>query len=513
MHSWNQGYVTDINYTKGYYGTLNPLRIKLCFLAQKLLPPKISTACELGFGHGITLNFNAASANARWYGTDFNASQACFAQNLAQISTAPLNIYDDSFGEFLKRDDLPQFDFIALHGIFSWVSEEIQAQILEFIRNKLNVGGVCLMSYNCQAGWAATAPLRDLIRTYSHYLTPLGKSSSERVKEGLDFVNALMSLPCSESFKSPKLTSVLTTLSKMDSIYLAHELLNEHHHPFNFVEMSKLMGQAKLEFASYANFSDHLTNIQLLPQEKELLMQVAHNHSIYEMLKDLMFSVSFRSDYWAKGTIRLTENQALEELLKLKVVLYIPYANVDYEIKTYRGSFKLNEDFYQPILETLKDNQPTSIATIKEKLEKSLKRDVQFAELVEAMIALSNKEHIKLVQEEEHIQESQNYTQNLNRHILQQSLQPQNYINHLISPVSGEAIPLNRFELLFLYASTLFKEPKEWVSFVSNHFQKYGEKIIKDGKELSDQETMEELEKQAQAIQEWIPILHKLKVI
>ncbi|VDH01866.1 methyltransferase type 11 [Helicobacter pametensis] len=513
MHSWNQGYVTDINYTRGYYGTLNPLRIKLCFLAQKLLPPTIDTACELGFGQGITLNFNAASANAEWYGTDFNPSQAHFAEQLANISKAPLKIYDDSFEEFLQRQDLPQFDFIALHGIYAWVSKEIQEQIIEFVQKKLNIGGVCLISYNCQAGWASIAPLRDLLRTYSHYITPLGKSSSERAKEGLKFVNALMDLPCSQTLKNPKLDSVLSTLSKMDEIYLAHELLNEHHAPLNFVEMSQMMGKAKLEFASYANFSDHLTNIQLLSEEKELLMQVAHNRAIYEMLKDLMFATSFRSDYWARGVIRLSEHQALEELLKLRIILTIPYSKIDYEIKTYRGNFKLNEGFYSPVLHALSHNQPMRVAKLKEVLQDSLKREIVFQELIEALIALSNKDYIKLVQKDEHIQRAQEYTRNLNMHILQQSAQTPNYINYLISPVTGEAISLNRFELMFLYAHTLYENSKDQVEFVANLLRQSGEKISKDKKGLSDQEILIELEKQAQGIQEWIEVLQKLKIL
>lgn len=513
MNNWNQGYVTDITYTKGYYGILNPLRIKLCFLAQGLLPPPISNACELGFGQGITLNFNAVSSNAQWYGTDFNASQAFFAKHLSNISKAPLRIYDDSFEEFLKRDDLPQFDFIALHGIYSWVSDEIKDQIIEFIKKKLNVGGVCLISYNCQVGWASIEPLRDFVRTYSHYLTPLSKASSNRAKEGLDFINALMALPCAETLKNARLNSLLSTLSRMDSTYLAHELLNESHTAFNFLEISQSLSRAKLEFATYANFADHLVSIQLLPEEQELLSQVAHNRPIYEMLKDLMFSTSFRTDYWAKGIVQLNEAEAMQELLKLKVILTTPFSKIDYEIKTYRGHFQLNEDFYSPLLKSLKSNEPIEISQIKEALETSLKREVSFQEISEALIALSNKNCIKLVQEDEKIETAKAYAQNLNAHILKQSIQSQDCITHLISPVTGEAISFNRFEMMFLYASTLFKEEDKWVDFIAEILQKNGEKILKDGKELSDKEARGELKRQAQDLQVWIPLFKKLQII
>lgn len=512
MQEWNQGYVTDINYTNGYYGTLNPLRIKLCFLAQHLLPPTINTACELGFGQGVTLNFNAAVCNANWYGTDFNPSQASFAKHLSKISEASVEIFNDSFEEFLNREDLPQFDFIALHGIYSWVSPKVREQILKIIRKKLNTQGVVLISYNTQAGWASIAPLRDLLYAYSTYLTPSGKPSGTRAREGLDFVNQLMSLPSTEAIKNPQVTSMLQTLSKMDNTYLAHELLNDVQNAFNFSQISDDLGSAKLEFASYANFADHLSNVQLSEQERTILSQVSHSRVIYEMLKDLMFAMSFRSDYWAKGVIKLSTPQALKELLKLRVVLSVPYSKTDFTLNTRRGTLNLNQDFYTPILTTLKDNQPKEVREIKEAIEEALKREVLFSEILEALIALSSKDYIKLAQDEEKVQDALKHTQALNRYILEQSLDNPSSIHHLISPVSAEAIALNRFELLFVYAYLQVGE-EGWLAYVKKFLEEKKEKITKNGKELEGSEVEEELISQIQRIKEWIPTLKALKII
>lgn len=512
MQEWNQGYVTDINYTNGYYGTLNPLRIKLCFLAQNLLPPTINTACELGYGQGVTLNFNAASCNALWYGTDFNPSQATIAKNLASISKAPVEIFNDSFEELLQRENLPQFDFIALHGIYSWISPKVREQILSFIRTKLNAGGVVLISYNTQAGWASIAPLRDLLYAYSTYLTPSGNPSPIRAREGLEFVNQLMSLPSTEAIKNPQSISMLQTLSKMDNTYLAHELLNDVQNAFNFSQMSNDLGSAKLEFASYANFIDHLSNVQLSEEERSILSKVSHSRIVYEMLKDLMFAMSFRSDYWAKGVVRLNTAQAYKELLKLKIVLTIPYSKIDYTLNTRRGTLNLNKDFYTPILELLKDNQPKEAKEIKEAIEASLKRKILYHEILEALIALSSKDYIKLAQDDEKIQSAIQYTQALNQHILEQSLDNPNPIHHLISPITAEAISLNRFELLFIYAY-LQVEEKDWLMYVKEFLQEKNEKITKSGKELEGAEIDEELASQIQRIKEWIPVLKALKII
>jgi SAM-dependent methyltransferase len=154
MPDWSAGYVADIGYTYGTYPELNPQRVRLAFLVAGLVPPKVGNACELGFGQGMSVNVHAAASSTAWYGTDFNPAQAGFAQELAAASGTSARLYDESFAEFCGRDDLPDFDFIGLHGIFSWISDENRAIIVDFVRRKLKVGGVLYISYNTQAGWA-----------------------------------------------------------------------------------------------------------------------------------------------------------------------------------------------------------------------------------------------------------------------------------------------------------------------------------------------------------------------
>ena len=122
MTDWTAGYVADIGYTFGYYQELNPQRVKLAFLNQGLAYPEMGAACELGFGQGISANIHAAASVTQWHGTDFNPSQAGFAQSLASATGSSAKFYDQAFDEFAKRDDLPEFDYIGLHGIWSWIS-------------------------------------------------------------------------------------------------------------------------------------------------------------------------------------------------------------------------------------------------------------------------------------------------------------------------------------------------------------------------------------------------------
>ena len=167
MNDWTAGYVADIDYVFAYHSELNPLRIRLALLSAGLAVPQIETACELGFGQGLSVNIHAAASPIRWYGTDFNPAQAAFAQEVANESGVDSHLFDQAFNEFCQRDDLPDFDYIGLHGIWSWISDENRAVIVDFVRRKLKVGGVLYISYNTSPGWAAMIPMRDILTQHA----------------------------------------------------------------------------------------------------------------------------------------------------------------------------------------------------------------------------------------------------------------------------------------------------------------------------------------------------------
>ncbi len=175
MIGWTAGYMADIGYTFGYYTELNPLRLELAFLNAGLVAPVRGTACELGFGQGVSVNLHAAASVNQWFGTDFNPAHALYAQEMATICGAGAKLFDQSFVEFCNRSDLPEFDYIGLHGIWSWVSDENRNVIVDFIRRRLKVGGALYISYNTQPGWAAMVPMRDLLTEHSEVMGVPGR--------------------------------------------------------------------------------------------------------------------------------------------------------------------------------------------------------------------------------------------------------------------------------------------------------------------------------------------------
>ena len=152
-------------------------------------------ACELGMGQGVSVNMHATASSTSWCATDFNPSQTAFAQDLANASgvgAQGTRLYDEAFADFCHRTDLPDFSFIGIHGIWSWISDSNHAVLVDFVRRKLRVGGVLYISYNTQPGWAAMVPMRDLLNEHAHVMGVPGKGIASRIDASLAFADQLM---------------------------------------------------------------------------------------------------------------------------------------------------------------------------------------------------------------------------------------------------------------------------------------------------------------------------------
>src|SRR5579871_5329689 len=125
----------DFGYTFGYYRELSPGLIDFALLLAGQTPPQRDGMryLELGFGHGLSANIHAAACPGDYWGEDFNADHAANAVEWALASGAQASFSGQSFAELAGRPDLPDFDDIVMHGIWSWVPEPARETILEIV--------------------------------------------------------------------------------------------------------------------------------------------------------------------------------------------------------------------------------------------------------------------------------------------------------------------------------------------------------------------------------------------
>lgn len=511
MNDWTAGYVTDIDYTFGYYPELNPLRVKLAFINKGLVFPEVGAACELGFGQGLSTNLHAAASVCEWHGTDFNPAQVGFARQLAKESGNGANLYDETFAEFAARTDLPDFDYIGLHGIWSWISDENRAVIVDFLRRKLKVGGVLYISYNTMPGWAAFAAVRHLIKEYSEVMGPKGRSIVDRIGDAIDFAVRLQASNPAFSAINPDVAERIKKLLEQNKHYLAHEYFNKDWQPMHFDSMARWLESAKLSYACPAGYLDHLDAINLTLQQQEFLQQIP-DPTFRESVKDFMVNQQFRRDYWVKGARKLNVMEQLEALRAISVLLVTHRSDISLKVTGALGEATMSETVYAPILDVLADYKVRDIASLE---IATAGKGIKLSQIMEAMILLVGAGHVAVAQGAEVTSRVKANTDRMNLLVLQRARCSAD-IAFLASPVTGGGVAVGRFSQLFLV--TLLqgrKQPEEWALTAHQLLREHGQKLIKEGKTLeTDEENLAELKMQAQAFAEkQLPILKALQVV
>ena len=509
MADWTAGYVADIGYTYGYYNELNPQRVELAFLNQGLVFPEVGTACELGFGQGLSANFHAAASVVQWYGTDFNPSQASFAQELARVSGASARLYDQAFADFCNRPDLPDFDYIGLHGIWSWISEENRSVIIDFIRRKLKVGGVLYISYNTLPGWAGFAPMRQLMTEHAEVLGAEGRGIVSRIDGAMDFAEKLLATNPIFSRSNPQVNERLRQMKAHSRHYLAHEYFNRDWHPMHVSTMAAWLEPAKVQFACSAHYLEQVDAINLTAEQQSFLKEIP-DAMFRETVRDFMVNQQFRRDYWVKGARQLHALEQAEQLRQQRVVLTSYRPDVWLKVTTALGEAQMSEAVYAPILDVLADHKVKTLGQIKQ----AVMDKVSFGQIVQAALVLTGAGHLALAQDEQVIAKAMTQTARLNAYLCQKARGSAD-IGYLASPVTGGGVAVNRFQQLFLQALGQGKsEPSEWAQHVWQTLEPQGQKLVKDGKALAKaDENLRELAAQAQSFAEkFLPILKALGV-
>lgn len=509
---WGEGYVTDLEYTAGYYRELNPALLRFACLHAGLQPPAAGPLnyLELGFGQGLSLNIHAAACPGTYWGTDFNPAHAARAGQFAETHDGGVRILNDSFSELQARSDLPDFDVIALHGVWSWVSDANRKAIVDIVRRKLKVGGILSVSYNCDPGWAALQPLRHLIYLHTQMGTAPAGGLTANVEQGLAFSSRLEQAGALYFQNNPQVGPFLKAISAMDRKYLVHEYLGDDWHPMAFSQVVDWFAPARVEFAASANLLDHVENLMLNPAGRQLVAETG-NRVLRETLRDYLVHQRFRRDIFVKGLRPLSPVDRLEQLDRQSIVLKNLPSQVPSKVMGPFFEANLQPDVYGLLVEALADDghAPKSIADLR---ARAAARNVGAAQVVEGVAVLIGMGHA--VPAEPATAESRRRCAALNRALCERARRGEEF-PCLASPVAGTGIELSRLQQCFLLSLANGAADAAAVARdVWTMLSALNQSVLKDGKGLEGAEAnIAELEQQAAAFQsERLPLLQSLGV-
>ncbi|OYX56350.1 MAG: hypothetical protein B7Y86_10420 [Brevundimonas subvibrioides] len=485
MSDWTSGYVADVEYTTGYFVELNPVRLPIGLLNAGYAPPKVRNACELGFGQGMSIAMHAAAQpHVNWYGDDFNPDHVLFARWLNDSAGANAELTDESFEQFCSRDDLPMFDSIGLHGVWTWVSPQNRDIIIDFINRKLNVGGVVYCSYNVMPGWSTAAPLRELMKLHTRMTAGAGMGSGEKMEAALNFIGEMFDRDPQYQAANPQAKAKFEQMKTMPPGYLSHEYMNSNWDLMYFSDIADMLGAAKLQFACSASYQEAVEETQFTPAQRAWLAGV-DNEPFRETMKDFMRNTQFRKDYWVKGGLALPQAERIERIRDVRVVLQVQRANVPLTVSSALGDVTLVPEIYGPIVDFLADNRPHSIRDIEIGIQD---KNIQFGQVLQALMLLTGLGQVGFAQSDTEIAAARAHTQKLNTALLRRA-EAEDGINYLASPVTGGAIAVARVDQLFLkgWADGL-AEPADWGDSAWRVLEAGGVRVIKDGQPLNSAE-------------------------
>lgn len=492
---WNAGYVTDINYTSGYYAELNPLRMRLPLQLAGLHAPKVETACELGFGQGVSVSIHAAAQpGVNWFGTDFNPSQAAFANDLVGLTGSNAKLYDEAFAEFCNRSDLPDFDFIGLHGIWSWISDENRKILVDFFRRKLKPGGVLYISYNTLPGWSSSAPVRHLMKRHAEIMSPASQGFIGKADSSIAYIEEFFGLNPLYTRVNGAAVDRLKMIKGQNRTYVAHEFMNRDWNPMYFADIEDWLSPAKVGFGASANTLDSLSELNMTPQQAAFLAGTP-DPSLRETLRDFCANQHFRRDYWVRGLRPLTGQQQSLTLRDEQIVLITSREGLPLKVRGAITEAQMNKSIYEPIYDMMLDNAPHSVGEVADRVAG---HGVNFGQFKSALAVLLGSGVLQPAASSKEIEAAKSRTQALNMAIAARS-RTEGDVAYLASPVTGGGVHATRFPQLFwLSKQAGGKGPEEWASFAWAQLQAQGQALSKEGVALSPEAGLAELKAQAE---------------
>jgi SAM-dependent methyltransferase len=507
MSDWTDGYVADIGYTHGFYRELTPALLAFAMTlrgADPQWPTSSFRYCELGSGQGFTTNLlAAANPNGEFWAVDFNPQHAAGAQRLAaNAGSANVQFRDQSFQEFLE-EDTPQFDFICLHGVYSWISRENRDVIVEIIRRKLRFGGTVYISYNALPGWSAVMPMRQLMIEHA-------ASSSEptvtKINKAVEFAKTLRDQSAAYFTNNPGVGPRLDRIVQMSRNYLAHEYFNRDWNPQYFAEVARELAASKLSFVGSAHFGDHLDMLNLTEEAQKTLAAI-DDAMFRETVRDYFVNQQFRRDIFAKGVLRLAATEQQAKLLGFRFTLLTPSKNISLKATFTVGEVTLQEQVYGPVLSRLAQGP----ATLAEMLEDGALQALGFPKLLQAMTVLCAMGHAAPCVTPAAETAAKPTTEQFNATVLERA-QFVDELHALASPVTGSGVSVDRFNRLFLLARR--RGESDLAAFAWSVLKSHNERLLKDGKALeSDEENLQELRSRQQQFEtEYAPVYEFLGI-
>lgn len=300
-----QSYITS-SYPQYVHEGTHPSEIAAVASLYGFRPVKPANARILEIGCGTGHNLVAIASDlpgADLLGLDLAPNQIETADAAAQ--KAGLKNTHFVCADLLDYDLADQqFDFIILHGVFSWVPNEVKQRILEVCNKHLAKDGLAYISYNVLPGWSYKRDLCQLLRESAAGATGPAEALAG-VDKTLNFLyrvikQAAQPLP----LHIQTMAHEIDIIARKDPGAVLHDELEQVNDPFYFSGFLKWCADAGLTYVSDANLKDGWSSVW-----PTALLKVLGDHPVSriqaEQFYDFFVYRRFRRSLLCRGDHKL----------------------------------------------------------------------------------------------------------------------------------------------------------------------------------------------------------------
>ena len=341
------GYVTDTTYADTFFRELSPAWLNYVAAFNGFRPRSLDARfryLELGCGFGTSSVINAAAfPHASFDACDFNAAHVAAGRAFAhELGLQNIEFHAASFEELLHADFTP-YDFVVMHGVFSWVDAATRAVLRQLVGRLLCADGLAYVSYNALPGWSAELPLRKLLVELAATEAGTAAETSERAAATID---ALSRAGLRYFSVSPAVKAAVDAYTRGKGHYLAHEFMNAAWEPFYAVDVADELGAIGLRLVGSAT----LTNNHL-----PLMLDVASTEAIatlpslrqQQLAIDFAVNQRFRRDVFVRADHSVTPRpDALEQAV---IGCMTDVEEIGLSIRVPRGEIRFHEPFIRDV--------------------------------------------------------------------------------------------------------------------------------------------------------------------
>ncbi|HFC6355899.1 class I SAM-dependent methyltransferase [Neisseria lactamica] len=312
----------DLMYESGAFSqtAINNLEARARLMGLQPAPAANAKVLELGCSMGGNIITQALYyPDAEFTGIDLSGRQV--AQGNAIIEKMGLENVRLEEKDILTVDEsFGKFDYIIVHGIWSWVPDAVKDKIFSICRNNLTEHGIAYISYNVYPGWKRQEQLREIM--YFAGRDVLEEPLEARTRKGLDALKALAEILENDkglggSGKLPAIQKILN----QNTYYVAHEYMEIFNDP---IYVNGFIEWANRHRLAYIGDTDlHVSFVSWMAEHtRERILSLAGGDYIAkEFYSDILSDRQFRRSLLCReevgDTVRRDESVSVEVIESL----------------------------------------------------------------------------------------------------------------------------------------------------------------------------------------------------